>query len=97
VPALELVNTFILEDALVLVVLLDAPLGVFQLLRTLEKHLLSLLLPLRRRKVKRRRSILVPGHLLPLESLQASSFTELSLSSSLLLPLPLLLKGEHIL
>jgi len=70
VPALELVNAFIPEDAL---------------------------LPLRRRKVKRRRLVLVPGHLLPLGSLQASSLTELPLSSSLLLPLPLLLKGEHIL
>ena len=53
--------------------------------------------PLRRRKVKRRRLVLVPGHLLPLGSLQASSLTELPLSSSLLLPLPLLLKREHIL
>jgi len=68
-----------------------------QLLRTLGKHLLSPLLPLRRRKVKRRRSVLIPGHLLPLELLQASSLTELPLSSSLLLLLPLLLKGEHIL
>ena len=97
VPALELVNAFIPEDALVLVALSDAPSGVSQLLRTLGKHLLSPLLPLRRRKVKRRRSVLVPGHLLPLGSLQASSLTELPLSSSLLLPLPLLLKGEHIL
>jgi len=98
VPALGLVNTFIPEDALVLVALSDAPSGVSQLLRTLGKHLLSPLLPLRRRKVKRRRrSVLVPGHLLPLGSLQASSLTELPLSSSLLLPLPLLLKGEHIL
>ena len=45
-PALELVNAFIPEDALVLVVLLDAPSGVSQLLRTLGKHLLSPLLPL---------------------------------------------------
>ena len=59
VPALELVNVFILEDALVLVALSDAPPGVSQLLRTLGKHLLSPLLPLRR-------SVLVPGHLLPL-------------------------------
>ena len=92
VLALELVNAFILEDALVLVALSDAPLGVSQLLRTLGIHLLSPLLPLRRRKVKRRRSVLVPGHLLPLGSLQASSLIELPLSSFLLL-----LKGEHIL
>jgi len=97
VLALGLVNAFIPEDALVLVALSDAPPGVFQLLRTLEKHLLSPFFPLRRRKVKRRRSVLVLGHLLPLGSLQASSLTELPLSSSLLLPLPLLLKGEHIL
>jgi len=97
VPALRLVNAFIPEDALVLVALSDTPPGVSQLLRTLGKHLLSPLLPLRRRKVKRRRLVLVLGHLLPLGSLQASSFTELPLSSSLLLPLPLLLKGEHIL
>ena len=97
VLALGLVNTFIPEDALVLVALSDAPPGVSQLLRTLGKHLLSPLLPLRRRKVKRRRLVLVPGHLLPLGLLQASSLTELPLSSSLLLPLPLLLKGEHIL
>jgi len=97
VPALELVNVFIPKNALVLVALSDAPSGVSQLLRTLGKHLLSPLLPLRRRKVKRKRSVLVPGHLLPLGSLQASSLTELPLSSSLLLPLPLLLKGEHIL
>jgi len=95
--ALELVNTFIPKDALVLVALSNASLGVSQLLRTLGKHLLSPLLPLRRRKVKRKRLVLVPGHLLPLGSLQTSSLTELSLSSSLLLPLPLLLKGEHIL
>jgi len=92
-----LVNVFILENAFVLVALLDAPSEVSQLLRTLGKHLLSPLLPLRRRKAKRRRLVLVPGHLLPLGSLQTSSFTELPLSSSLLLPLPLLLKGEHIL
>jgi len=97
VPALELVNVFIPEDALVLVALSDASPGVSQLLRTLGKHLLSPFLPLRRRKVKRRRSVLVSGHLLPLESLQASFFTELPLSSSLLRPLPLLLKREHIL
>ena len=60
VPALELVNAFILEDALVLIALLDAPSGVSQLLRTLEKYLLSPLLPLRR-KAKRRRSVLEPG------------------------------------
>jgi len=96
VLALELVNAFIPEDTLVLIALSDAPSGVSQLLRTLGKHLLSPLLPLRRRKVKRRRLALVPGHL-PLGSLQASSLTELPLSSSLLLPLPLLLKGEHIL
>jgi len=95
VPALELVNAFILEDALVLVTLSDAPPEVSQLLRTLGKHLLSPLLPLR--KVKRRRLVLVLGHLLPLGLLQASSLTELPLSSSLLLPLPLLLKGKHIL
>jgi len=97
IPALELVNVFIPEDALVLVALLDAPPGVSQLLRSLGMHLLSSLLPLRRRKVKRRRLVLVLGHLLPLGSLQASSLTELPLSSSLVLPLPLLLKGEHIL
>jgi len=89
-PALGLVNAFIPEDALVLVALSDAPPEVSQLLRTLGKHLLSPLLPLRR-------SVLAPGHLLPLGSLQASSLTELLLSSSLLLPLPLLLKREHIL
>jgi len=94
VLALELVNAFIPEDALVLVALSDAPPGVSQLLRTLGKHLLS---PLRRRKVKRRRSVLVPGHLLPLGLLQTSFHIELLLSSSLLLPLPLLLKGKHIL
>jgi len=54
VPVLELVNAFIPEDALVLVALLDTPPGVSQLLRTLGKHLLSSLLPLRRRKVKRK-------------------------------------------
>ena len=96
VPVLGLVNVFIPEDALVLIALSDAPSGVSQLLRTLEKRLLSPLLPLRRRKVKRRRLVLVPGHLL-LELLQASSLTELPLSSSLLLPLSLLLKEEHIL
>jgi len=96
-PALGLVNVFIPEDALVLVTLSDTPPGVSQLLRTLEKNLLSLLLPLRRRKVKRKRSVLVLGHLLPLESLQASSLTELLLFSSLLLSLPLFLKGKHIL
>jgi len=90
-PALGLVNTFIPEDALVLVTLLDAPPGVSQLLKTLGKHLLSPLLPLRRRLV------LVPGHLLSLGSLQASFLTELPFSSFLLFPLPLLLKGEHIL
>jgi len=97
VPALELVNAFIPKNALVLVVLSDASPGVSQLLRTLEKHLLSSPLPLRRRKVKRRRLVLVPEHLLPLGLLQTSSLTELPLSSSLLLPLPLLLKEEHIL
>jgi len=97
VPALELVNVFIPEDALMLVALSDTPLGVSQLLRTLGKHLLSPLLPLRRRKVKRRRLVLVPEHLLPLGLLQASSLTELPLFSSLLLSLPLLLKEEHIL
>jgi len=91
VPALGLVNAFIPEDALVLIALSDAPAGVSQLLRTLGKHLLSPLLFLRRRLV------LVPGHLLSLGSLQTSSLTELPLSSFLLLPLPLLLKGEHIL
>jgi len=60
-PALELVNIFIPENALVLIVLSDAPLGVSQLLRSLGMHLLSSLLPLRRRKVKRRRLALVPG------------------------------------
>jgi len=78
---------FISEDALVLIALLDASPRMSQLLRTLGKHLLSPLLPLRRRKVKRKRSVLVPGHLLPLGLLQASSLTELPLSSSLLLPL----------
>jgi len=68
-PALGLVNAFIPEDALVLIALSDAPPEVSQLLRTLGKHLLSPLLPLRRRKVKRRRSVLVPEHLLPLGSL----------------------------
>ena len=97
VPALGLVNVFIPEDALVLVALLDTPPGVSQLLRTLGKHLLSPFFPLRRRKVKRKKSVLVPGHLLPLGLLQASFFTELPLFSSLLLSLPLLLKGEHIL
>jgi len=90
-PALGLVNMFILENAFVLIALSDAPPGVSQLLRTLGKHLLSPLLSLRRRLV------LVPGHLLPLGLLQASFLTELPLSSSLLLPLPLLLKGEYIL
>jgi len=97
VPALELINAFIPEDALVLVALSNTSPGVSQLLRTLGKHLLSPFLPLRRRKVKRRRLVLVPGHLLPLGLLQASSLIELPLSSSLLLPLSLLLKGEHIL
>jgi len=73
-PALELVNAFIPEDALVLVALLDAPPGVSQLLRTLGKHLLSPLLPLRRRKVKRRRLVLVPGHLLPLGLLLSQNY-----------------------
>jgi len=45
VLALGLVNTFILKNALVLVALSDAPPGVFQLLRTLGKHLLSPFLP----------------------------------------------------
>jgi len=85
-PALGLVNAFIPEDALVLVALSDAPSEVSQLLRTLRKHLLSPLLPLRRRKVKRKRLVLVPGYLLPLGLLQASSLIELPLSSSLLLP-----------
>jgi len=75
------------EDALVLITLSDTPSGASQLLRTLGKHLLSPLLPLRR-------SVLVPEHLLPLGSLQASFLTELPLSSFLLLPLPLLLKRE---
>jgi len=79
-PALGLVNVFIPENALVLVALSDAPSEVSQLLRTLRKHLLSPLLPLRRRLV------LVPGYLLPLGLLQASSLIELPLSSSLLLP-----------
>jgi len=48
VPAPGLVNTFIPKDALVLVTLSDAPPGVSQLLRTLGKHLLNPLLPLRR-------------------------------------------------
>jgi len=96
-PALELVNAFIPEDALVLVALSDAPPGVSQLLRSPGMHLLSPPLPLRRRKVKRKRLVLVLGHLLPLGSLQASSLIELLLSSSLLPPLPLLLKEEHIL
>jgi len=96
-PALGLVNAFILENTLVLVAPSNAPSRMSQLLRTLKKHLLSPLLPLRRRKVKRRRSVLVPGHLLPLGLLQVSSLTELPLFSSLLLPLPLLLKGEYIL
>jgi len=87
---------FIPEDALVLVTLIDAPSGVSQLLRTLGKHLLNPLLPLRR-KMKRRRLVLVLEHLLPLGLLQASSFIELPLSSFLLLLLPLFLKGEHIL
>ena len=69
VPALGLVNAFILEDTLVLIALSDASPGVSQLLRTLGKHLLSPLLSLRRRKVKKRRTVLVLGHLLPLESL----------------------------
>ena len=94
---LGLVNVFIPEDTLVLVVLLDTPPGVSQLLKTLEKHLLSSLLPPRRRKLMRRRLVLVPGHLLSLGLLQASSLIELPLSSSLLLPPSLLLKGEHIL
>jgi len=97
VLALGLVNILISENTFVLVILSDAPSEVSQLLRTLEKHLLSSLLPLRRRKVKRRRLVLAPGHLLPLGLLQASSLTELPLSSSLLLPLSLLLKREHIL
>jgi len=96
-PALGLVNAFIPEDTLVLVALLDTPPGVSQLLKSLGMHLLSSLLPLRRRKVKRRRLVLVLGHLLPLGSLQASSLIELPPSSSLLLPLPLLLKEEYIL
>jgi len=97
VPALGLVNMFIPEDALMLVALSDAPPGVSQLLMSLGMHLLSSLLSLRRRKVKRRRLVLVPGYLLPLGSLQASSLIELPPSSSLLLSLPLLLKGEYIL
>jgi len=68
-PALELVNAFIPEDALVLVALSNASSGVSQLLRTLEKHLLSPLPPPQRRKVKRKRLVLVLGHLLPLGSL----------------------------
>jgi len=97
IPALGLVNVFIPEDTLMLVALSNTPLGVSQLLRSLEMHFLSSFLPLRRRKVKRKRSVLVPGHLLPLGLLQASFLTELPLSSSLLLSFPLLLKEEHIL
>jgi len=40
IPALGLVNMFIPEDALVLIALLDASLGVSQLLRPLRMHLL---------------------------------------------------------
>jgi len=40
IPALGLVNMFIPEDALMLIALLDAPLGVSQLLRPLRMHLL---------------------------------------------------------
>ena len=68
-PALGLVNAFIPEDTLVLIALLDTPSGVSQLLKSLGMHLLSSLLPLRRRKVKRRRLVLVLRHLLPLGSL----------------------------
>jgi len=85
--ALGLVNVLIPEDALVLIALSDTPLGVSQLLKTLEKYLLSPLLPLRRRKLMRRRLVLVLGHPLPLESLQASSLIKLPLFSSLLLSL----------
>ena len=96
VPALELVNVFIPEDALVLVTLSDTSPGVSQLLRSLGMYPLSSL-PLRRRKVRRRRLVLVPGHPLPLGSLQVSSLIELPLSSPPLLPLSLLLKREYIL
>jgi len=41
VLALGLVNTFILKDTLMLIALSDTPPEVFQLLRTLGKHLLS--------------------------------------------------------
>ena len=47
VLVLELVNMFILEDTCMFVVLLDALLGMSLLLKTLEKYLLSSLLPLR--------------------------------------------------
>jgi len=96
-PARGLINAFIPKNTLVLVTLSDASLEVSQLLRSLGMHFLSSLLPLRQRKAMKRRLVLVPGHLLPQGSLQASSLIELPLFSSLLLPLPLLLKGEHIL
>ena len=64
VSVLELANTFIPEDAYVLVILLDTSPRVSLLLRTLKKHLLSSFLPLKRRKVIKKRLVLVPGHLL---------------------------------
>jgi len=91
VPVLGLVNTFIPKDTLVLVALSDTLERASQLLRTLEKHLLSPLFPLRKRLV------LVPGYLLSLGSLQVSFLIELPLSSFLLLPFPLLLKRVYIL
>ena len=68
-PVLELVNTFILEDACILVALSDTSLEVSLLLRTLEKYLLSSFLPLRRRKVIRKRLVLVLKYLLSQELL----------------------------
>ena len=53
------------KDTCMLIALSNTPPRESLLLKTLEKHLLSLLLPLRRRKVIRKRLVLVPGYLLP--------------------------------
>jgi len=64
IPVLELANAFIPEDTYILIILLGTPLRVSLLLRTLRKYFLSSLLPLRRRKVIKKRLVLVPGYLL---------------------------------
>ena len=80
-----------------LVALSDAPSEVSQLLRTLRKHLLSPLLPLRRRKVKRKRLVLVPGYLTASRIITGKLSHRIAPLQLPAAPLPLLLKGEHVL